>query len=152
MPVQVSDDGRVITVTPEYISGRDVLEFALALIETYGWLNYMENSNQGKSVESSDLAGYTLHDAIGAVGTKVAQGPGVVIPSTSSHDKNFRTERRSLETRQLETVSLRQLANVKLFQAIEEREGVGMDDKAWENTPGRTQADVEALLRRAIEL
>lgn len=57
----------------------DVLEYARELIATFGWNPGFRAVDTGEAVgqESSEEAGYTLHDSIGEACTRLSQATGV---------------------------------------------------------------------------
>lgn len=59
MTVTVVEKGRHVRVTPDKPLVEDVLEYAEALIDTFGW------NAEGGTVGSNEQNGYSLHDAVG---------------------------------------------------------------------------------------
>lgn len=128
------------------ISARDVLDFVEALIDEKGWLKF--DPAVGSQV-SSDETGYTLHDAVGQFGTRLASD--AVKSSTLGGGKDaFYTDPATGDV-----TYLRQEATRLIDQAIDETNftPVGRHQKDQEfNDQAGSVDDVLNVVRRARDI
>ncbi len=140
-----------IRIGPETVGAADVLEYAEALIEQFGWRQGGRSGEGGSVYDACVKEGFSLHDAIGAACERLSVVVGEeTAPSSrrSSGDKEFSYSGTTPQGDKI-SGSIRTEATEKVFAAIAKRTGDDTLSDVTFNDKAQSKDDVIAVLREA---
>jgi hypothetical protein len=125
-----------VTVGRRTPTARDVLDYASALVEAFGW-----NGKAKDGTESGDEAGYSLHDAVGEACTRLSRA---VTPGAQKGTKDWQVPD---ETGAMK--NLRQAANTLVAAEVIKIDGPQATDYTFNDKARRKAADIIGVLQTA---